>query len=318
MSLYIPPSKDGQDVHSRLQSEIAEAQNIKSDTTRKRVISALQLAQREIVDVKDIPPTGMVVFAGEVNGGTQTIVKTIIDDDVLIDSYRYICDTTFHTEHIDLVGDPVAIVLGLELGNVIIGTMGENTIVYEDTVTQRIPRKHSKGGQSQQRFARRRDEAVKGFYSVVGDRLSDFSGVDTLIIGGPGITVDNFKSSGHIPHWFDSVITLPVQVSGEETLSRIVESLDETVIESDSQSEYFFEQLRGGLAVYGSDHVAKAVEYNAVEKLYVLSEDISDGVIEATEQQGGEVIHHSVMTETDERLDMMTDVAATLRYDIGL
>lgn len=260
----------------------------------------------------------MVIFTGNVNGGTETVSHTIVDDDITIDSYRYICDTSFHTEYIDFIGDPVAIVVGIELGNAIIGTMRENSIDYEDTVTQRIPRKHSQGGQSQQRFARRRDEAVKGFYSVVGDRLSYFSGVDTMIIGGPEITIDNFRSSGQIPHWFDSIITLPVQVSGHETLSRIVESLDDTVIESDSQSEYFFEQLRDGLAVYGDEHVAKALQYNAVEKLYILSDDVSDGVIEATEQQGGDVIEHSVMTETDERLDMMADVAATLRYDIGL
>jgi stalled ribosome rescue protein Dom34 len=107
------------------------------------------------------------------------------------------------------------------------------------------------------------------------------------------------------------------QITGEESLSRIVEQLDGVIGVTDSKSEYFFEQLRSNLAVYGADAVAKALQYNAVETLYVISDDVSEGVIEVAEQQGGDVIYHEQITETDERLAMMADVAATLRYDIG-
>lgn len=317
LSLYIPSDKSREDIYSRLQSEVAEAQNIKSDTTRDRVINALQYAQNELANVDEIPDSGMVIFTGEANGGEITVRKTIVDDEIQIDSFRYICDTEFHTEHIALLGDPLAVVVAFELGTAIIGTVTEHAIQYVDTVTQTIPPKHKKGGQSAQRFSRRRDESVKEFQSVVGDRLSDFSGVDTLLIGGPDISIDNFRSSGSIPHWFDTIHTVSAQISGEESLSRIVEQLDDRIGVTDSKSEYFFEQLRSNKAVYGSDAVAKALQYNAVETLYVIGDDISEGVIELTEQQGGDVIYHEQITEPDERLAMMADIAATLRYDIG-
>lgn len=304
-------------MYNKLQSEVAEAQNIKSDTTRDRVVTALQYAQNELASVESIPESGMVIFTGECNGGEETVRQTIVDDDIQIGSFRYICDTEFHTEHITLLGDPLAVVVAFELGTAIIGTVTEHAIQYVDTVTQTIPPKHKKGGQSAQRFARRRDESVKEFQSSVGDRLSDFSGVDTLLIGGPDISIDNFRTSNSIPHWFNNIHTVSAQITGEESLSRIVEQLDDVIGVTDSKSEYFFEQLRSNLAVYGADAVAKAIQYNAVETLYVISDDVSDGVIEVAEQQGGDVIYHEQITETDERLAMMADVAATLRYDIG-
>ena len=76
-------------------------------------------------------------------------------------------------------------------------TVGERVdIVWHDT--SMVPRKHHKGGQSAQRFARGRDEALKGWLRKVAEKLVDQftrSGnmVDIdIVVGGPGMTKDRF------------------------------------------------------------------------------------------------------------------------------
>lgn len=56
-----------------------------------------------------------------------------------------------------------------------------------------VPRKHNAGGQSKERFARGRDEALKHWLKKVAEIAGDyFNNDDDLIIGGPGMTKDRF------------------------------------------------------------------------------------------------------------------------------
>lgn len=56
-----------------------------------------------------------------------------------------------------------------------------------------VPRKHSKGGQSAQRFERGRREALKHWLRQVKEVALLYSKDRTLIIGGPGMTKESFQ-----------------------------------------------------------------------------------------------------------------------------
>ena len=63
-------------------------------------------------------------------------------------------------------------------------------VLWSDTSW--VPRKHDAGGQSQRRFERGRDEALKHWLRKVVDVVMRHHEGRRLVIGGPGMTKDRF------------------------------------------------------------------------------------------------------------------------------
>ena len=64
ISLYVPPSKQIFDVNSYLKNEYSQSQNIKSKTTRKNVLSAIESIMSRLKYFKRPPENGVVFFVG--------------------------------------------------------------------------------------------------------------------------------------------------------------------------------------------------------------------------------------------------------------
>ena len=59
--------------------------------------------------------------------------------------------------------------------------------------TSFVPRKHNAGGQSKERFARGREEALKHWLRKVAENVTHHFPQDgKLVVGGPGMTKDKF------------------------------------------------------------------------------------------------------------------------------
>jgi len=73
ISLYIPPSKQISDVTAYLRNEYSQSTNIKSKTTRKNVLSAIESIMSRLRYFKTPPPNGVVFFVGHKSvGANQT------------------------------------------------------------------------------------------------------------------------------------------------------------------------------------------------------------------------------------------------------
>jgi protein pelota len=112
-------------------------------------------------------------------------------------------------------------------------------------------------------------------------------------------------------------------------------AVDEVLAESRlaEEAEAIDELMRrikaGETAVYGPEAVERAAEYGAVERLLVLDERLrgeragagewpvdANAVIEAVEQQGGDVTVLKAGSEPGRQLDGLGGIAALLRYRI--
>ena len=79
ISLYIPPDKQIWDVVQYLREEFSTSSNIKSKSTRKNVLSAIESIMSRLKYYKSPPPTGLVFFVGHVaTRGDQTEMYTRI------------------------------------------------------------------------------------------------------------------------------------------------------------------------------------------------------------------------------------------------
>jgi peptide chain release factor subunit 1 len=85
ISLYVPPSKQIFDVVAYLRNEYSQSQNIKSKTTMKNVLSAIESIMSRLKTFKQPPPHGLAMFVGHKSIGAD---KTDMVAYICIDATR--------------------------------------------------------------------------------------------------------------------------------------------------------------------------------------------------------------------------------------
>ncbi|GAH03997.1 unnamed protein product [marine sediment metagenome] len=72
ISLYIPPNKQIFAVNTYLKNEYSQSQNIKSKTTMKNVISAIESIMSRLKQFKQLPENGVIFFVGHKDNSTNS------------------------------------------------------------------------------------------------------------------------------------------------------------------------------------------------------------------------------------------------------
>ncbi|MFB0499736.1 MAG: peptide chain release factor aRF-1, partial [Candidatus Hadarchaeaceae archaeon] len=207
ISVYITPDFEIVKVIQQLRNEQGTAANIKSKTTRKNVISALErIVQflRTYADTHRRPPSnGMAIFCGNV-AGREDIADIKLywvepPEQITIRMYR--CDQEFVLDPLRemlQVKETVG-VLVMDRREATLATLRGKRIDIVRKLTSGVPGKHGKGGQSARRFERLIEIAAHEYAKRVADAANEiFSQIPDLravLIGGPGPTKDEFLKS---------------------------------------------------------------------------------------------------------------------------
>lgn len=183
-------------------------------------------------------------------------------------------------------------------------------------------------------FARAREE----LFDELGAALMRME-VDAIIVAGPGFTkqdaVQYFEDS--YPELTDLITMVDTSAAGDrgvhEVLTRgaVEEIQAETRIAEEAELvDELLQRIKGDEpAVFGPEQVEQAAEYGAVETLLVLDERLRaerggegdwaidvDAVVEAVDQQGGDIVVFSSEFGPGDRLAGLGGIAAILRYRI--
>ncbi len=291
ISLYIPPSKQISDVTSYLKNELSESQNIKSKTTRKNVLSAIESIMSRLKSFKQPPENGVVFFVGHKSvGSDQTeMVAFVIEPPLPIQTFLYRCDSLFY---VDILEDMLTVrdVYGLLLidrRECTVGILRGNRVDMLKYMTSQVPGKHGKGGQSQRRFERLTEIAAHEWFQKCGEQVSDiFHAEDDIIgifVGGPGPTKKYFVDENYLHYEIQDKIVevFDTGYTDEFGLRELVSAASETMTDLEIAKEKkimkrFLRQITKGnksLALYGEDHIRKALMMGAVDTL-LLSENL--------------------------------------------
>ncbi|MBI5000945.1 MAG: peptide chain release factor 1 [Euryarchaeota archaeon] len=299
ISLYVPPERQIFDVTNYLRNEYAQSSNIKSRTTKKNVMWAIESLIGRLKNYKAPPPNGVVFFVGHKSGsGDQSVpVTMVIEPPEPFTTFMYRCDSFFYTEILDdmLAEKDTYGLIVIDRQEATLGYVRGRRIVPIKTMESHVMGKHSRGGQSALRFERLIENAAHEYFKKVADLATEsFLGDKTvrgIIIGGPGPTKDFFLKEGYLHHELEKKVidTFDTGYTDEYGLKELVknaskalENLD--IIKEKNLMERFFEELRKGdesLAVYGEAEVLKALEIGAVETLLV-----SEGIDALRESKG--------------------------------
>ncbi|SFL25412.1 peptide chain release factor subunit 1 (aeRF-1) [Halogranum rubrum] len=297
VTIYIPEDKQVSDVVAHVTQEHSEAANIKSKQTRTNVQDALTSIKDRLRYYDTFPPkNGIVIFSGAVDsGGGQTtmVTKTLDSPPQPVESFRYHCDSAFLTEPLEnmLADKGLFGLVVLDRREANVGWLKGKRVEPVKSASSLVPGKQRKGGQSAQRFARLRLEAIDNFYQEVAEMANDLMvakrhEIDGVLVGGPSPTKDEFLDGGYLHHELQDKVVgkFDISYTDESGLYDLVDAAqevlaDQEVMKDKSQMEEFFEKLhRGNESTYGFGPTRKNLIMGSVDRL-LLSEDLRSDVI---------------------------------------
>jgi len=287
ISVYIPPDRQISDVAAYLRGEYSQSSNIKSKSTRKNVMGAIESILSRLKYFRQAPENGVIFFVGEVAiGGDQTrMVQYVLEPPEPVTTFIYRCDSEFFIEPLwEMLSEKRSYgLIVVDRSEATIGILRGKRVQPIKNIPSLVPSKHGKGGQSAQRFERLIEIAAHEFFTKVGEVANEaFLGLEDLqgiLVGGPGPTKDYFVEKEYLHHELMKRIidTFDIGYTDEYGLRELVEKAQDRLQDMDLMREKrlmqrLLQEIRkpdGGLATYGMDEVIRALKIGAVDTLLI-------------------------------------------------
>lgn len=338
VTVYIPQGYEMSKIINHLSQEQGTASNIKSASTRKNVIDALERMIQHLRIYKGTPENGLCAFSGNVSGkeGQQDVKVWSIEPPVPIKTRIYRCDKQFL---LDILEDMLEVknVYGfivMDRREANIAVLKGKTIIPLTNTTSNVPGKTRAGGQSAARYMRLREDAAKDFYKKIAQMVKEQflmnSNIKGIIVGGPGPTKLEFVDGNYLTGDIKKKIIAVKDISytGDFGLNELLEKSEdvlasEEVIFEKKLMQRFFELLskKPAMVTYGLKEAKRYLEMGVVDKLLV-SEEIEDDTVKELDgiakHVGSEVIIVSTETREGAQLRDMGGIAAILRYEAAV
>jgi len=336
VSIYVPQGYDIIKIIQHVQTEQGTSNNIKDKTTRNHVIDSLERIVRHLRLFKKTPENGLAVFSGNIsdkeNKADIQVFSMEPPEPLQIRTYR--CDQSFLLDPLkDMIEEKDVyglIVIDNRESNV--GILKGTLIKEIKRLTSDVPGKTTKGGFSQQRYARIRELAAKDFHKriaeVANKEFLEMKNLKGVLIGGPGPTKETFLDGGYLNNEINKKVLgiRDLSYTGDFGLKELVEKSKDILSEQSSVKEKklldkFFTLLakEHKKVVYGKEKTLKALEMSAVDIL-ILSDDLEDEFVDNIEEKaleyGTTVEIVSSETESGNQLKELGSIAGILRFEV--
>jgi len=331
ITLLIPPKTQISQVTTMLTNELGTCANIKSHTNKVSVQTAITATLGRVKLFTKVPPNGMIVYCGTVLTEDNKEKKLTIDIEPFkaVSRSLYMCDNKFHTDELhrrmetdDQFGFIIVDGNGALFSHVT-GSVKEKL----GSISVELPKKHGRGGQSKNRFARIRQERRHNYVRKVAELATQYfitndrPNVTGLVLAGSA----EFKETLHQSDLFDprlkAVVLKVVDVAhpGDMGLNQAIEMSADALsgvklVAEKKLLQKFMDEIACDteLFSFGVHDTMKCIEMGAVSTLIVF-EDLeinryvitpSDGgaptVLYMTESEYGKTGHISAQTTTDD------------------
>ncbi len=300
VTVYIPQGYNIHEIVNQLRDEQSTAENIKSKSTRKNVVTALERIIRRLQLYTKTPENGLAVFCGNVSEreGWPDIELWTVEPPEPINVKMYWCDQRFRVEPLkDMVREKeIYGLICLDKNEADIALLKGKKIVPLVHMDSIIPGKTRAGGQSSARFSRIREALKNDFLKRVGEAASKaFEGNNDLkgiLVGGTGGLKEEFIKGDYLNYQIrDKVLgTVDTAYTGEFGLQEMIERGEDLIKEASIYKEKkilerFFSELRKQkpLATYGIEQTMKVLSMGAADTI-LLSE--ATDIVELIDENG--------------------------------
>jgi len=282
ISVYIPAGAQIHDMSNKLKEELGQASNIKSKSTRKNVMDALERVLHYFKSFqRGVPENGIAIFAGNVSENPAKVDIELFSispmQPIQIQLYR--CDSRFFLEPLESM-----IEVKDSYGLVVLDGREATLAILRGTQVQIVKRMNSlahakirKGGQSARRFERLIQESIEKYYIRVGEAMDLYflTGMKGVIVGGPGPTKDFFMKMKPYNYQIKVLGIVDTGYVDEYGIRELMAKSGDIISEQEAVKEkrlidrFIQEVVKGGLATYGEVEVRSALVRKQAEKLLV-------------------------------------------------
>ncbi len=151
ITVYVPKGYNLNNISKQLESEKSTASNIKSSSTRKNVIDALETLIRQLKMIEQTPSNGLALFAGNVaeKEGQQDIQFWAVEPPAELSMRLYRCDQKFVLDPLKemLQAKEIYGLVVIDRREATIGVLEGKNIKVIQHLTSGVPGKTEKGGQ---------------------------------------------------------------------------------------------------------------------------------------------------------------------------
>jgi len=335
VSVYIPAGYELNKIIGHLQQEQGTAENIKSASTRKNVISALERMIQHLKLFTKTPENGLAAFSGNVaeREGQLDVQVWSIEPPFPLNVRIYRCDKEFVLEPLKemLEAKDVYALVVMDRREGDIALLKGKKIIPLISTQSHVPGKFKAGGQSAHRFEQNRELSAKDFYKKIAEYMKEKllpmgNELKGILIGGPGPTKHDFIEQIMTDLKNKILAVKDLSYTGEFGLHELVERSSDVLAQEEVSREKkivqkFMELLatKPGMVAYGKADVEKNLELATVETL-LLSEALDDKVSHELEDKaekiGADFQIISVETREGMQLRDMGGIAAILRYEV--
>ena len=271
-----------------LVDEVGKATNIKSRVTRQNVIDALTSTMEKLRLYNKTPSNGLVIFCGLVQmpTGGEKMIKIDLEPFKPINTSLYRCDNIFHTDELKtlLVDNDKFGFLIMDGNGSLFGLIQGNTKIILNQFKVNLPKKHSKGGQSANRFSRLVTESRHNYLRKVGEGLTkafitnDVPNVKGLILAGSAEFKNKLQKSDLFDPRLAPIVMKVVDISygGELGFNQAIELSQDALknvkfIHEKKILEKFYEEIAkdSGKYVFGIKDTMEAIENGVVDILII-------------------------------------------------
>jgi peptide chain release factor subunit 1 len=313
ITIYIPPGDQIPKIQNMLLTEYGLCSNIKSASNKKSVQDAITSSQEKLKQYKSVPQNGLILYCGDVitEDGKDKRLTMAIEPFKAVSRSMYKCDNRFDTEELSkmLENDD-------KFGFIVIDGSGSSYYTLSGGTREKIggfgvelPKKHGRGGQSKNRFARIRQEKRHNYVRKVAENATQYfisddrPNVKGLILAGSA----EFKETLYASDLFDprlkSVVIkiVDIQHSGDVGFNQAIDQAKEVlssvklVQEKKILQEYFDHISKDTNEVcFGINNTIRCIEMGAVNKILIWEESPLLRY-EVTNKENGYTEHHYLL-----------------------
>jgi peptide chain release factor subunit 1 len=271
-----------------LVEEVGKASNIKSRVTRQNVTDALTSTMEKLKLYNKTPINGLVIYCGlvQLEDGGEKMVKMDMTPFKPINTSLYKCDSVFHTEEIKKLledNDRFGFII-MDGNGSLFGTVQGNTRNVLLKFTVDLPKKHGRGGQSANRFARIRTERRHNYVRKVAESATacfitnDRPNVKGLILAGSAEFKNDLQKSDLFDPRLQPTVLKIVDISygGENGFNQAIELSADTLrsvkfIHEKKVIGKFFDEIAkdSGKYVFGLKDTLEAMENGCIDILII-------------------------------------------------
>lgn len=322
ITVICPPKGQISQVTQMLNNEFGTAANIKSHTNKMSVQGAITSAIGRLKLIPRIPPNGLMLFSGTVLTEDNKEKKLTLDLEPFkpVGRSLYMCDNKFHTEELRrmLESDD-------KFGFIIVDGSGAMYATVSGSVKERLgsfsvelPKKHGRGGQSKNRFARIRMERRHNYLRKVAEGATgyfitnDRPNVMGLVLGGSADFKDLlYESDLFDPRLKERVVkVVDIAHAGDVGLNQAIDMSADAlsgvkIVQEKKLIQKFFDEISNDTQMFcfGLADTMKCLEAGAVETLIVY-EDLECDRYVVKPADGSEPIIHYLTVEERAKIDL--------------